>query len=518
MKKLLLAAAISSVALFASAEDVNYWVWSGGYTPAETDVVIPTSWDHWWACDFNGDVADGSVLGGKCLSFTGQAGVGGAFSYGISNKWGDFSFTNDVLRDLNLYFYAKCSGPETEKTMVKLTAHTNEEASAEIAGQEVAYDLPKDGEWHLITMNVKNDFPDIYAAWETPGKGYVFSVSCNGVDGVESESTVDIGPIWYAANNTIESVPCEGVKFLNSTCGIIEGNGHQLNIELTPANTTDPVYYESSNPEIVKVDASGFIEGLAVGEADITVTCGAFSDECHVTVAKDAEYENNFWVYTGGCTPAVTDFVIPTSYDDWWACDFNNEIDDETVPGGKCMSFTGQPGGYGAFSYGIANMWGNFSFTNDNLRKLNLYFYAKCSGPETEETYVKLTAHTNEEASAEIAGEEVAYNLPKDGEWHLITMNIQNDFPAIYAAWIKPVKGYVFSCSNKGVEGVESESTVFIGPIWYAAKESGIKAISADVEENGEEVFYNLQGVRINNPENGIFIRVAGGKAVKVIK
>ena len=36
--------------------------------------------------------------------------------------------------------------------------------------------------------------------------------------------------------------------------------------------------------------------------------------------------------------------------------------------------------------------------------------------------------------------------------------------------------------------------------------------------EQGEAIYYNLQGVKVANPENGVFIRVKGGKASKVIK
>ena len=46
-------------------------------------------------------------------------------------------------------------------------------------------------------------------------------------------------------------------------------------------------------------------------------------------------------------------------------------------------------------------------------------------------------------------------------------------------------------------------------------KTSGVEAIEA---EEGNAVYYNLQGVRVDNPENGIFIRVANGKSVKVAK
>lgn len=44
---------------------------------------------------------------------------------------------------------------------------------------------------------------------------------------------------------------------------------------------------------------------------------------------------------------------------------------------------------------------------------------------------------------------------------------------------------------------------------------TGVAAIDA---EEGVATYYNLQGVRVNNPENGIFIRVANGKSMKVAK
>ena len=37
------------------------------------------------------------------------------------------------------------------------------------------------------------------------------------------------------------------------------------------------------------------------------------------------------------------------------------------------------------------------------------------------------------------------------------------------------------------------------------------------VEDNLPAVYYNLQGVKVANPENGVFIKVKGGKATKVL-
>ena len=44
---------------------------------------------------------------------------------------------------------------------------------------------------------------------------------------------------------------------------------------------------------------------------------------------------------------------------------------------------------------------------------------------------------------------------------------------------------------------------------------SGIESVEV---ENAAPVYYNLQGVRVMNPENGMFIEVRGNKAVKVMK
>lgn len=46
-------------------------------------------------------------------------------------------------------------------------------------------------------------------------------------------------------------------------------------------------------------------------------------------------------------------------------------------------------------------------------------------------------------------------------------------------------------------------------------EESGIKGVAAT--ENGEAVYYNLQGIRVENPTEGIYIRRQNGKAEKVV-
>lgn len=47
--------------------------------------------------------------------------------------------------------------------------------------------------------------------------------------------------------------------------------------------------WESSNPEVVKVDDMGKIYTLTPGNADVTMSCGGASAMCKVTVVSDNE-------------------------------------------------------------------------------------------------------------------------------------------------------------------------------------------------------------------------------------
>ena len=48
----------------------------------------------------------------------------------------------------------------------------------------------------------------------------------------------------------------------------------------------------------------------------------------------------------------------------------------------------------------------------------------------------------------------------------------------------------------------------------FAKVSTGVEEV--EVEESAEAVYYNLQGVRVENPASGLYIRVAGKTASKV--
>lgn len=64
-------------------------------------------------------------------------------------------------------------------------------------------------------------------------------------------------------------------------------------------------------------------------------------------------------------------------------------------------------------------------------------------------------------------------------------------------------------------EGNVTGESEYCDPVYYTAP-AGISDVIAD-GDNAPAVYYNLQGMRLNNPE-GICIEVRGGRATKVVK
>lgn len=70
---------------------------------------------------------------------------------------------------------------------------------------------------------------------------------------------------------------------------------------------------------------------------------------------------------------------------------------------------------------------------------------------------------------------------------------------------------------NNIAPGKNTDPAQFILPIAYKkVGGSAVEAIEAEVDADAPVVYYNLQGQRVDNPANGMYIRVQGNKAEKV--
>lgn len=61
------------------------------------------------------------------------------------------------------------------------------------------------------------------------------------------------------------------------------------------------------------------------------------------------------------------------------------------------------------------------------------------------------------------------------------------------------------------------EQLCFVLEVSYLEPDPTTGVSDVAVEADGEAVYYNLNGVKVANPENGLFIKVQGGKASKVL-
>lgn len=80
-----------------------------------------------------------------------------------------------------------------------------------------------------------------------------------------------------------EEIPCTAVVMSADTLTFIGKDTQTLTANVTPANTTDPVVWSSSDETVATV-SKGVVTPVGNGNCVITATCGEFSDECAVSV------------------------------------------------------------------------------------------------------------------------------------------------------------------------------------------------------------------------------------------
>ena len=82
---------------------------------------------------------------------------------------------------------------------------------------------------------------------------------------------------------TGNGIACTELNLSNKTIEFVKaGDIWTIQVQPTPANTTDEITFESSAPEIVTVDETGLLTAVSSGEATITVTCGAVTEICQI--------------------------------------------------------------------------------------------------------------------------------------------------------------------------------------------------------------------------------------------
>lgn len=92
------------------------------------------------------------------------------------------------------------------------------------------------------------------------------------------------GTTTRPTTSTSLTIPCTGVRLALSekTFTSLEDKFY-LSVTLDPGNTTDALWYESSDERIATVDEKGIVYPVADGQVTIYVHCGEYTAECSIT-------------------------------------------------------------------------------------------------------------------------------------------------------------------------------------------------------------------------------------------
>ena len=93
------------------------------------------------------------------------------------------------------------------------------------------------------------------------------------------------GNVPDSAPTQAVSNPCQAIVLSKKEVTLENvGDRFSLNVRKSPANATDDFVFESSNTDVVTVNALGELEAIGQGTAVITITCGDVKVECQITV------------------------------------------------------------------------------------------------------------------------------------------------------------------------------------------------------------------------------------------
>ncbi|TFU91959.1 hypothetical protein E4T81_13525 [Barnesiella sp. WM24] len=137
----------------------------------------------------------------------------------------------------------------------------------------------------------------------------------------EATITAACGEKSATCKVTVNPILAESIALDRTELVLTIGATDKLTATVLPEDVTDKtVTWTSSDDTIVKVDAEGNIQALALGEAIITAACGEQSATCKVTVnpilAESIALDRTELVLTIGATDKLTATVLPEDVTD----------------------------------------------------------------------------------------------------------------------------------------------------------------------------------------------------------
>ncbi len=322
--------------------------------------------------------------------------------------------------------------------------------------------------------------------------------------GFHYKSTAEIAGTWEIKNIKVTAAKQGGkldanLKFAEEA--ITANLGEAAPANALTMDTNAAVTYTSSDVNVATVDAAGVVTVKAIGTTVITAKtaendkyyAGTASYTLTVVDASNVVYEHSCMTEDCGFTfEAVTDFN-PWSIDSKYglkASAFKNSAANasDAYAVSPVLDLTNRKA---PAEITFEQAMNQFKLNNELIAVADVVKYVEISVREAGTTaWTKLADVT----------------APEKFSW-------------TYYADKADLSAFV---GKKIQVGFHYTSTAEIAGTWelknvkVTADKAGVNDIVAD-DDNAPVVYYNLQGVRVENPANGLYIRVQGKKATKVL-
>lgn len=445
----------------------------------EETAFIPTTFYPWYQCA-GAPVSQGSyndLRKANIYTFTTAGEIG---PEAASGGWLSDGFDITPLRtkDYDLYFSVKTTSDAT--MAIKLVATEGNEAT----GQEVLFEAENNGEWQNVRLNIHEKFPNFVNADAAAGKSYVFAFVAGA--GLKAGDTFEIANVCYVPAGTTPVDPTEPAPIVCPEkfymIGNIDGNSFAADngIEMTKEENT--FTYTGA---VTGAGYFGFASALGADGSDwATLNANRWGAADGTEVSVDTPFTLEKAEGSLKMTPGYYDFTVVFGED-------NVVLTVKT-------SEAPQPVEVPEHFYVIGNFAGN------------------AWNPATA---VEMTKEENTfTAIGEVTGDcNFGFGSVLSEDWDTFNANRygQAEDNAVVAldTPVALVKG---EGVLKLAEAGNYKLTVVFGETeitFTATKVSAIDSVDADNAAPAE--YYNLQGVRVENPAEGLYIVVRGGKATK---
>ena len=381
--------------------------------------------------------------------------------------------------------------PNPGNTILYLLGDVNEWTASE----EYAFTNNEDGTYTYSIASLSGDFKIADSNWKIDLGGDAQGADVKAVNAVLGENTLYQG-------SSVNLTTGSGWKNVKMTLSYTEGDASAiLKIEATVDESDLTLYVIGSN-------VNGQIWTLAQEDAKMTKTADGVYEWQGTTLGSGFKINDGTWGATYNIGAGDGPIQIDTPY--YYTISENSSdimFDDFAVVNNPkvvidmnqgTIVLTGQQEGEVVFALylrGTMNDWGatddwKFSTTdNENYTLSNITLEIGTEFKIASGDWNGQYTYTYTTSAIELDQEYIFENLT--GENDNTVMGVSCEAATI----TYNINTHAFKINGEITDGIE-----------------GIEA------EDGEAVYYNLQGQKVVNPDKGIYIKVAGGKAVKVVK